>query len=123
MKESYYTIGKTALTILLFGLFVFLGSIALIIPGIVMGIFFFFAPTISVLATKKEHPFKQSRALFKGKFWAVFLRLMIVYILVILPSFLLSKLNADLGQVWGITTSFFSLVFTKIYLDVENATV
>ncbi len=122
MIEAYHTVGKTALTIFLFGLFVLLGCIVLVIPGLLLAIFFFFAPTISVLAKNNKHPFKQSRALFKGRFWAVLLRLLIVYVFVVVPPYLLSKWNTDVGQLWGITTSFSSLLFTKIYLDIEEAT-
>lgn len=121
MVEAHHTVGRTALVIFLFGIFVILGSIALVIPGLVLAILFFFAPTISVLSVQKDHPFQQSRALFKGRFWAVLVRILIVYIFMIIPPYFLSKWNTNIGQVWGITTPFLSVFLTKIYLDIKQA--
>ncbi len=118
--EAHRAVGRTTGTIFLLGLFVLAGCIALIIPGFIVGILCFFAPTIAVLGNNKKKLFLQSRMLYKGRFWAVFLRLAIVYALTLIPTYALSRIHPVAGQVWGITTSFFSFLFTKIYLDLEQ---
>ncbi|MFH0749709.1 MAG: hypothetical protein V1917_02215 [Candidatus Gottesmanbacteria bacterium] len=117
LRQAHRSVGRAAWTILLFGLFVFLGLIVLVIPGIVIAIWFFFAPTISVFESKKVNPFKQSKLLMKGRFFAVFFRLVLVYGCVMLPTYLLSFIHPLLSQAWGITSSFFSFVYVLLYMD------
>lgn len=115
--EAHRSVGKAIGGIFIFSIVVFGGLLLLIIPGILFGIWFFFAPTIAVLGKERRHLLKQSKALFAGRFWGILLRLAIIYALVMLPTYLLSLINTSLGQIWGITTSFFSFLFTLVYLD------
>ena len=121
--EAHRVVGRVTVTIALFGLFVFLSLLLLIVPGILVGILCFFAPTISVLGVHTKHPFRQSRALFKGRFWALFIRLALVYVFTIVPTYVLSFVHPIASQAWGITTAFCSFLFTKIYLDAEQTKV
>lgn len=122
LREAHGVVGRVTVTILLFGLFVCSSLLLLIIPGVIVGILCFFAPTISVLGIHKTHPFRQSRALFKGRFWALFLRLALVYVFTIVPTYALSFVHPIASQAWGITTSFCSFLFTKVYLDAAQTT-
>ncbi len=123
LREAHRSVLRTTGTIVAFGFLAVLSLILLVIPAIIVGIWFFFAPTIAVLGTTKRHVFKQSRALVKGRFFAVLWRLLLISVCSSGLSYLLSFVHPIMTQVWAITTPFFSLLYTVVYLDLLPKTV
>jgi len=117
LGAAHRSVVRTTWTIIGFGIIVLSSLVLFVIPGIIVGVWFFFAPTIAVLGTTKKHFFAQSRSLVKGRFFAVLWRLLLISVCSSGISYFLSFIHPFMSQLWAITTPFFSLIYTMLYLD------
>jgi hypothetical protein len=101
IKQSLKTGWKLAMPCLIvvgwFGLIVSGGVICLLIPGIIFGIWFLFAPYILICENLKGRDvLVRSKNLTKGYRWNIFGRIFVLLLIVIGPSLLLSFLEAKI---------------------------
>lgn len=92
-------------------LIIFLGVIALVVPGLIFAVWFGF--TLFVVASEKTTffgAFKKSKALVKGKFWKVVGRIIVLLLLFVLPVVVLS-----LFIPWGLGPTIFT-IFGGLFL-------
>lgn len=118
-KESLPLFFPFILVSLLQFLAIFSGFILLIIPGIIFAIWFMFSQ-FSLLAEDERgrKALKRSKGLVKGKWWSVFGRVVLFFILITLASLPVSILNFIplLGSSISIIFSALQSVFTAIFI-------
>jgi uncharacterized membrane protein len=120
---------------LLTGIFIFLWTILLIIPGIIFGIFYSFALYLLVFeGVSGLNAIKRSKALVTGYWWAVFGRTLFLILIAILLSFVLSIpfifftegtiifsiYNLLQSLVWAVVTPVFMVFTYLMYKDLRR---
>jgi hypothetical protein len=99
---------------MLVGIVVSLGFILLIIPGIIFGVWYCFS--LFILINEKTgilESMRRSKALVKGRFWAVFGRLIVFMLFALLGNIVFSFLPYSLGAV--VVTIFGALFLLPAY--------
>jgi hypothetical protein len=103
-------------TYLMQGALIVLGFVLLIIPGIMLAVYFQFALFIAVFEPDKD-PLKQSKALVHGKWWALVVRMLFGSLVYGIPSLILRWINPLLPYVWYIYSPIFSFYGYLVYRD------
>lgn len=95
-KQGFKRAWAMAWAIILLGLIMALGFVLLIIPGIIFAIWFMFTYIVLVNeGLSASESLKRSKALVKGRFWPVLLRMVIVIGILIIVSWLLGLAEGD----------------------------
>lgn len=117
---------------ILVGIAILLGLIALVIPGIILTVWFIFSTNIVVLEGKGIiDSIKQSREYVKGKWWPVFVRLLVLAVLGIVLFSILEAIfpiatiaGVLVNNVVGILVAPFALAYVYLmYRDVKGGAV
>lgn len=131
-KEAAHLWPRVFLTALLYGIFTFLLTLLLVIPGLIYGIFWMFAIPAVVLSGKKNNEaLKYSHELLRGRWWQAFGRMIALSIpYFIIFMVLIALMGASFGANAIVQTIFmtiievlavFASVFSVLYfLDLER---
>lgn len=120
INQSWKRITKLVITNFLMMVFILIGFLLLIIPGLIFLVWYYFAPIIAVIEDPKLDALKTSKNLVRGTFWPVTGRIVIFASISMLPSVLLQQYSPYLSLVWQIFTPYFSLVTLLFYLDLKS---
>lgn len=120
VSQSWKRITKLIITNLLMIVFILIGLVLLVIPGLVFAVWYYFAPIIAVIEDPKIDALKTSKNLVQGIFWPVTGRIVIFSAIAILPGIMLQQLSPYLSLIWQIFTPYFSLVTLLFYLDLKS---
>jgi hypothetical protein len=120
-RQAKTSIIPTLCIQILYVLCVIVGGVFLIIPGFLFWVWFFFTPIIAILDYRGvKHTFITSKTYVRGRFWSVLWRIIVLYVLFMVPSMLLGKFLPVAGIFWGILTPFFILFQVVLYQDVKG---
>ncbi|KKP30057.1 MAG: hypothetical protein UR15_C0006G0007 [Parcubacteria group bacterium GW2011_GWA2_31_28] len=96
---------------ILTSIIVIIGFILFIIPGILFSIWYAFSLMVLILENKKGwQALKQSRELTQGKWWGIFERLAILYIIIIVVNILLSRADSLINGSQILTDVVFTVI-------------
>ena len=96
---------------ILTSIIVIIGFILFIIPGILFSIWYAFSLMVLILDNKKGwQALKQSRELTQGKWWGIFERLAILYIIIIVVNILLSRADSLINGSQILTDVVFTVI-------------
>lgn len=125
-REAWLKLGQGLGVFVLSMLFVALGTIFFIVPGIIIGVFLAFSLYVCVIENKKGmDALKRSWNLVKGNWWQVFGRLLL---LGIIANVIILLLNAVPALTYGVLSLVFQLLFIPfnvifnylMYLDLKK---
>jgi len=125
LLDAFKSSLKVTVSIIIFGLILFVGSILLFVPAVIWGVKYFFAPMISSLENKnfKEALF-ESKTLVKGHYWQIMLRLIVFYLVSSFPGMILSLINQNLNflQIFflPISSLFYVVLFNNLRYKNQN---
>ncbi|MBI4065111.1 hypothetical protein HY409_01980 [Candidatus Gottesmanbacteria bacterium] len=119
--QAWKRIAKLITTNIMMMLFILLGLILLIIPGLVFIVWYYFAPIIAIIEDPKIDALKESKNLVRGTFWPVTGRIVIFSCVAIVPSVLLQQLSPYLSLMWQIFAPYFTLLTFLFYLDLKSS--
>lgn len=120
LRKGWQSMLRVAKTTLLMTLSIVLSSLLFIIPGLIVAVWFFFGPLISVVEPDNHNPLKASKRLTAGRFWAVGGRILLITLLYQLPLSLLGKIHPFLGILWSSMSSVTGLLYYLLYLDLRR---
>ena len=96
---------------ILTSIIVIIGFILFIIPGILFSIWYAFSLMVLILENKKGwQALKQSRELTQGKWWGIFERLAILYVIIIVVNILLSRADSLINGSQILTDVVFTVI-------------
>ena len=96
---------------ILTSIIVIIGFILFIIPGILFSIWYAFSLMVLILDNKKGwQALKQSRELTQGKWWGIFERLAILYVIIIVVNILLSRADSLINGSQILTDVVFTVI-------------
>lgn len=115
-------LGTVFLAALVSGVLVAIGFILLIIPGVILAVWFCMSAYVIVHENKSSiEALKTSRHLVKGRFWPVLARLLILIVIAIIISIIVSIISSTFGQTirsfLNLVVSLFLTPFIIIYLE------
>lgn len=98
------------------GLLVGLGLILLIVPGIILAIRYFFAPTVSVIENKGvKASLKESREMTKKKFWRILFAFIVINLLTGIPKMIFNSVNPTIALIWTVFDPLNALFMILLY--------
>jgi hypothetical protein len=113
-------LGPVLLVVILSSLITTAGFLLFIIPGVIFSVWFTFVTQVVVLENKGTmEALSQSRAYVRGRWWAIFGRLFLLGVLIVLAGILFSIVTAILSGIIGpsaqiLNNAFSVFVFTPI---------